>query len=487
MVNTGGIDPYDETYAHQQCFVAYPHAAEWRDDVVGACNEVLPKFGLQPRYAKEHFDPTQTLRDGILEFIDNSHCGIYDISSWQDHQGRWHLCQNVFIELGIAIALNRPTVLLRHATNKKLPLPICLQGLEMLDFAGTDTLKKALTKRLPEWINRFPDNKAQGFCIFGNKLCEFRGQHPYIQKPEQALLDFHIADGLDKLSTDFYQLERDEIRSALQNIFGDSKFEYLDELPLINGYQHRLCNECQIIRSTPCGIYRIIPQTPADVFVAIGISIALDKLFDYTIPRMLLVPQPQNLPSLLQGYKIIKAVNTTEIKDNLIKFLPQVKEIVKQTFHETRHKSLVHLGQWLENVFQEGWHPPEAVLPAYRRGTSHPQPIAGNLPEANISRIKLFDLGAQQPGSAISLLVRVTQTANEEFDICLRVYPLGSLNFLPPGLRLTALDDKENIVLEVHAKSHDDWVQLELTSKARDMFSITIALLGFNFTETFMI
>jgi len=101
--NIGGLHPEYRTYERQKCFVGHSREAEWHDDVLGACAEALPKFGLEPWYAADHFDPTKPLRDKVVELIANARYGIYDLSSWQDSRGEWHLPRNVFIELGMAI------------------------------------------------------------------------------------------------------------------------------------------------------------------------------------------------------------------------------------------------------------------------------------------------------------------------------------------------------------------------------------------------
>jgi hypothetical protein len=64
-----------------------------------------------------------------------------------------------------------------------------------------------------------------------------------------------------------------------------------------------LCSHCQTVRSTPFAIYRIQPYTPAEVFISIGISIALEPLFEYDIPKVVLVRTEQELPSLREGMR----------------------------------------------------------------------------------------------------------------------------------------------------------------------------------------
>jgi hypothetical protein len=78
--NIGGLRSEYKTYEQQKCFVAHSTEASWRDDLLSACAEVLPKFNLEPWYASfysedyqpagtVHFDPTKPLRDKVVQLI----------------------------------------------------------------------------------------------------------------------------------------------------------------------------------------------------------------------------------------------------------------------------------------------------------------------------------------------------------------------------------------------------------------------------------
>jgi transcriptional regulator with XRE-family HTH domain len=340
MQNTGGLRPEYQIYERQKCFVGHSHEAEWRDDILGACAEVLSRFGLEPWYAADHFDPTKPLRDKVVELIANARYGIYDLSSWQDRSGEWHLPHNVLIEVGMAIVLNRPALLLRHTSNKVVPLSACLQGVDMLEFAGETTLKMALEERLLQWFNVPPDRDwLNRFCIFGNRVCDFREEHPRARQWGHEMLRCHVCDGLDRDHSCFQKAEREEIQGAFEDVFSrysDLVLNYLDELSPINGYRFTLCSHCQNVRSTPFAVYRILPHTPTEVFITIGMSIALETLFEYDIPKMLLVRQEQDLPSLLRGYEVVEAVSSSEVKRKLKAFVPAVMQKVRETVWKPR-------------------------------------------------------------------------------------------------------------------------------------------------------
>jgi len=340
VLNIGGLWSEYKTYERQKCFIGHSREAEWCDDILGACAEVLPRFGLEPWYAADYFDPTKPLRDKVVELIANARYCVCDLSTWQDDDGYWHLPRNVLIELGVAIVLNRPTLLLRHTSNNALPLPACLQGVERLDFVGDATLKRALEGRLPQWIAAPPERDwLNRFCIFGNRVCGFREAHPRARQWGQGALHCHIADGLDEDSHDFLMVERDEIRGAFESIlcrYNDLEFGYLNQLPLIDGYDFTLCSYCQAVRSTPFAIYYILPHTPARVFITIGMSIALEALFEYNIPKVLLVRQEQDLPSLLRGYEVVETANSSEVKKKLNKFIPKVMQKIQEMAYKPR-------------------------------------------------------------------------------------------------------------------------------------------------------
>ena len=146
-----GLNQQYHTYDCQKCFVGHSIDARWREDLVDTCNQVLPEFDLAPWYAADHFDPTKPLREKVVELIANTRYGIYDLSYWRiDEQSAWNMPRNVFIELGIAIALNRPMLLLRHAKNSTadLKLPACLESISthILEFQRKFNIKTSLER-----------------------------------------------------------------------------------------------------------------------------------------------------------------------------------------------------------------------------------------------------------------------------------------------------------------------------------------------------
>ena len=333
-----GLAPQYQTYEKQKCFIGYSRGARWRADIESVCQEVLQgEFGLEPWYADEHPDPTRVLRDKVVEMIANTRYGIYDLSYWRkDDKSEWVMPCNVLIELGMAIALNRPTLLLRHAENEEagLKLPRCLESVSghILEFSGKTTLKRVLRAGLPQWIDIPPEQDWWNrFCIFGHRICEYREAYPRARQWGKETLSCHIADGQDK--------DRPDFRGMVEEVLGrydDLTFEYLDALSITEGYDFLFCTFCQKVRSTPFAIYRITPKAPAETFILIGMSIALEMQFKQQIPKVLLTENMQDVPSLLFGYEVVEAQNDTERKAGLQKFVPVVIQKVRKTTWKPR-------------------------------------------------------------------------------------------------------------------------------------------------------
>jgi hypothetical protein len=113
--------------------------------------------------------------------------------------------------------------------------------------------------------------------------------------------------------------------------FNDVTPEYLEKLTTPNGYNFLLCSFCQAVRTNPFAIYRITPAAPAETFILIGMSIALEWQFGYKIPKLLLAKDITYIPSLLAGYEVVITKNDLERRNRLQQFLPQVIQKVRET------------------------------------------------------------------------------------------------------------------------------------------------------------
>ncbi|MBD2438798.1 DUF1822 family protein [Nostoc sp. FACHB-110] len=153
----------------------------------------------------------------------------------------------------------------------------------------------------------------------------------------------------------------------------------------------------------------------------------------------------------------------------------QSLDVLIDTIH--RRSILVNLRQWVTGVFHPDWKPSEFVLTNNFRGTSTVTRSANS-----ISRAKVINLPRQ-----VLLLVQLTPTNSEIFDIRLRVYPGDDAVHLPPNLQLVVLDAAGNVGMSAQARNADDWMQLEFICQHEEKFSVKIVLEETSLVEEFVV
>lgn len=325
---------------YQQCFIGHSQGAAWRETFEQVCEEVLPTFDLKPWYADKYYQGSIPLREKVVNMIATTRYGIYDLSYWRENdQSAWTMPRNVLIELGMAIALNRPMLLLRHGKNREcgLTLPASLEGIAIGEFGdGKKILRETLKTRLPSLTQRTPKQDwLNRYCHFGGLECAYREVHPQAQQWGRQKIHIHVSDGTNSDHTDctdFHDMIEEEVIARFSNL----EFNYLDSLTCPQEHKFLLCSRCQEVRTSPFAIYRITPHTSADTFIAIGMSIALEKQFKYPITKILVTDDKKNIPSLLEGYEMIVERNYARMKDRLNSILPEMIEKTRQTTWKPR-------------------------------------------------------------------------------------------------------------------------------------------------------
>ncbi|RUS93603.1 hypothetical protein DSM106972_095930 [Dulcicalothrix desertica PCC 7102] len=171
---------------------------------------------------------------------------------------------------------------------------------------------------------------------------------------------------------------------------------------------------------------------------------------------------------------------------DLIEHLQPVAEVSPNP--SVIEQTVVHLGQWLQNLFTSDWQSPDLVLsPAYRSAI-RPKVQEPNSQEVSVSGAKVIDLGIQLSSHKVALVIQLTTQASGSVDIRLRVYPTGDSIYLPQGLQLIVLSSDGNLISENFARSADNWMQLELEEgRPGDEFQVKLALEDVSIIENFIL
>jgi len=189
----------------------------------------------------------------------------------------------------------------------------------------------------------------------------------------------------------------------------------------------------------------------------------------------------------------------------------------------------VHLRQWFANVVEAGWQevelllgtslePPERdggvaqkVKNALDTGVRGIETLLGNpnaqqlqfrgssrspqeglfnqlLPEAEVMRAKLLDLGMQLKNQTVTLLVAINPEPDDKVNICVQVHPAGSQKYLPPRLTLALLQADSQVLQSVESRSQDLCIQLRpFTVWPGTDFKLRVAWDGVGIAETFAV
>ncbi len=136
-------------------------------------------------------------------------------------------------------------------------------------------------------------------------------------------------------------------------------------------------------------------------------------------------------------------------------------------------KKFVNLRQWFGGVLQTEWQPSE-LLPGTNMRSLRKATSESEVP--TISCGKIINWGSGATHQATVLVVKVTVKFEEEIDICVRLYPVDEILYLPVGLQVQILDESGNYCMEAEARETDDWIQLEFSCQPQEQFTVEMNL-----------
>lgn len=135
------------------------------------------------------------------------------------------------------------------------------------------------------------------------------------------------------------------------------------------------------------------------------------------------------------------------------------------------------LSRWLENIFEDGWQPPSAILAASYRSLSEEKATAL---EADKYRAKALIVGSH----TLALVVQVNR-ASSGLEILLSVYP-SLERILPAGLTLELLNDHFEVTMIMTAGESNNHLTMTFQINPDETFSVRIAVDGKSATERFI-
>nr|MDJ0775643.1 DUF1822 family protein [Mastigocoleus sp. MO_167.B18] len=158
--------------------------------------------------------------------------------------------------------------------------------------------------------------------------------------------------------------------------------------------------------------------------------------------------------------------------------------------HKASHaitKSLVNLGQWWNEVFEEGWESLEEILTLQM-----PDPVylrSNHSPEYPIQKGKLFDFGSLLNNKKFALVVKMKPEKNEEKGVIVQIRPENEY-CLPQDLKLKVTlnhNTNEAESEEAIATESDCIIQLGFCESPGKKFKVEAIYQEAVFTEEFIL
>jgi hypothetical protein len=275
LFQAGGLCPgYPLTPAPQQYFVAQEFSAG-RDDLLRALEAAFRSSRLSPYRADQDILPGHLLCK-IAAKIQTTLFSVFELTRTQN--------RNVYLELGVAIGLGRPFVLVKEDDAEVSPLA---QGLDYYQIRSYTGLRRELGERLQQYLLH---------------ITQYRGAD---LPPAGSSQTYVIAHGDHDMPPDFCVTVAEALatRGMTPVLLGADSREASETLHEA-GIAHQVVEETgktrldaavQAIQAARFGVYRIDQGCSADTFLSLGLAIGLNR------PWLLVSREGATLPSDVRG------------------------------------------------------------------------------------------------------------------------------------------------------------------------------------------
>jgi hypothetical protein len=261
-----------------QYFVAQEFSDD-REDLLRSLEEAFRGAGLRPYRADQDLLPGHLLCK-IAAKIQTTLFSVFELTRTQN--------RNVYLELGVAVGLGRPFLLVKEADAEVSPLTRGLDYYNIRSYAG---LRRELGSKLEEYflnIARYrkrelppPDSEAHVVVAHGN-----------YDMPADFCLSVAEAVAPHNLKTVPLGDEPDEIVETLRT--AGTNPGVLDEAGLTH-----LDATVRAIQAARFGVYHVDSGSSPDAFLALGVAIGLNR------PWLLVSREGAQIPADVRGLSML--------------------------------------------------------------------------------------------------------------------------------------------------------------------------------------
>ena len=85
------------------------------------------------------------------------------------------------------------------------------------------------------------------------------------------------------------------------------------------------------------------------------------------------------------------------------------------------------------------------------------------------------------------MLVELTPEDNGNIAVSLQIHPRPGDAYVPEALILKVIESSGEVFMQAQARSQDNFIQLQFTGRAQELFTVQIILNGAELTEQFQL
>ncbi len=286
--------------ALDQFFVAQEFSPD-REDLLRALASTFRDFNLNAYRADQDIEPGHILCK-IAAKIQTTLFSVFELTRTQN--------RNVYLELGIAIGLRRPFVLVKEAEAKVSSLA---QGLDYYNIRSYAGMQGELGQRLRQYLFNIARYRTADLPQADSNATYILAHGDYDMPPDYCLT---VAEALVEHKLMPVLLGTDN-REAAQVLEGAGiEYQVIDGLG-----KTRLDATVQAIQAARFGVYRIDASCSPDAFLTLGLAIGLNR------PRLLISREGVLLPADVRGLSGLEFRSFAELTNQ---FPKQFGDLLKQ-------------------------------------------------------------------------------------------------------------------------------------------------------------
>ncbi len=262
--------------APHQYFVAQEFSAD-REDLLRALEGAFRVFNLRPYRADQDILAGHILCK-IAAKLQTTLFGVFELTHSQN--------RNVYLELGVAIGMGRPFVLVKESNAE---LPSLIEGLDYYNIQSYAVMQRELGVRLREYVLSITQYQKATTELGKNTNDTYIIAHGDYDMP----LDFTLAVSEGLAPTNLHPVLVGSDSKEIEEAFRAARLA-MPRAPDTFGIS-RLDAIVKAIRTARFGVYRVDAGSSPDVFLALGLAIGLNK------PWFLIKREGSEIPADIRG------------------------------------------------------------------------------------------------------------------------------------------------------------------------------------------